>query len=33
MARAMMALKTASIERCIQLIKPVRSLRGKSSAN
>jgi len=33
MARSMTALKTASIERCIQLIGPVRSLRGKSSAN
>jgi hypothetical protein len=38
MARSMMALKTASIERCIQLLGAVRghhtlSLRGKSSAN
>ena len=33
MARAMTALQTASIERCIQLIGTVRSLRGKSSAN
>ena len=33
MARSMMALKTASIERRIQLIGAVRSLRGKSSAN
>jgi hypothetical protein len=29
----MMAPKTASIERCIQLIGAVRCLRGKSGAN